>query len=169
MKFVKLTYLLASLGYSAMSYSGSCGKLIANPFVTQGDFAVSLEKHNGKRLNIPKMEGLPSGPVESSGFALLQLTPGLHEFKGFAICTSGYCERSSRIGGGDADGVKFAIKVEAGKSYKIAARPAEKRSMLPGKRFDVFVMTEQKTECEGAVLEAISNEDSISQAVLISI
>ena len=169
MKLIKLTCLVVSIGFSATSYSQNCGKLIANEFVTQGDFAVSLEKHNGNRLNIPKLARLPMSPIESSGFAILQLTPGIHEFKGFAICTSNYCEKSSRIGGGDADGVSFAIKVEAGKSYKIAARPAQARSMIPGKRFDVFVIAEKVTECEGKAIEAISPELSNPNALFVSI
>jgi hypothetical protein len=169
MKFIKLACLLTSMGFSAVSYSQSCGKVIANNFVTQGDFAVTLEKHNGKRLNIPKLTRLPISPIESSGFAILKLTPGIHEFRGFAICASGYCKRSRILGGGGADEVNFAIEIAAGKSYKIAARPAQHRSLIPGKRFDVFVITEQEIECEGKAIKAITADEINPERSLVSI
>jgi hypothetical protein len=169
MKLIKLACLLTSIGFSTTSYSQSCGKVIANAFVTQGNFAVTLEKHNGKRLNIPQHTRLPVSPIESSGFATLKLTPGIHEFRGFAICTSGYCEKSRILGGGDADEINFAINIEAGKSYKIAARPAQQRSLIPGKRFDVFVITKEDIECEGKANDAISAEESDLKILFVSI
>jgi len=169
MKLINIVGLLASIGFSSTSYSQTCGKIIANSFVTQGDFAVALEKHNGNRLNIPNTDRLPVSPIESSGFATLKLSAGIHEFRGYAICASEYCEKSRLIGGGDADEVNFAIKVEAGKSYKIAARPAQKSSLIPGKRFDVFVIKVQETQCEGKSIEALSAEEINSETLLISI
>jgi hypothetical protein len=160
--------MMALIGFSVTSHSQSCGKIIANSFVTQGDFAIMLEKHNGSRINIPKLARLPLSPIESSGFTVLKLTPGIHEFKGYAICTNEFCEKSRLIGGGDADGVNFAIKVDAGKSYKIAARPANQRSLIPGKRFDVFVITEQETECEGIAKQAISADERNPQILLVA-
>lgn len=168
MKLINFVLLLVLLGFTNRSYSETCGKVIANSFVTQGDFAISLEKHNGTSLNMPKLSGLPMGPLESSGFAILQLSPGLHEFKGYAICTSGFCEKSRLIGGGDADGVDFAINIEAGKSYKIAAKPAHKKSLIPGKRFDVFIIKMNEIKCEGKALEAISTQAVNSELVLLN-
>jgi hypothetical protein len=112
---------------------------------------------------------LPVSPIESSGFTTLKLAPGTHEFRGFAICASGYCKRSRILGGGEADEVNFAIEIEAGKSYKIAAKPAQQRSLIPGKRFDVFVTTEQDTKCEGKANDAISAEESNPKILFFSI
>ncbi|MEP1446794.1 MAG: hypothetical protein ABJK37_11845 [Paraglaciecola sp.] len=168
MKLTTVTYLVILLGFSHLSYSQSCGKLIANSMVTQGDFAVTLEKHNGDRLTFPKQAGIAKTPFESSGFATFSLSPGVHEFTGYAICTSGICNKSRLLGGGDADGVKFAIDIEAGKSYKIAAKPALKASLIPGKRFDIFVMTEREIQCEGEAKAALTNDHYNPEIVLVS-
>lgn len=167
MKLTTITYLVTLLGFSHLCYSQSCGKLIANSMVTQGDFAVTLEKHNGDRLIFPKQAGIARTPFESSGFATFSLSPGVHEFTGYAICTSGICNKSRLLGGGDADGVKFAIDIEAGKSYKIAAKPALKASLIPGKRFDIFVITEQDIQCEGNAREALTT-DNYDRDILVA-
>jgi hypothetical protein len=171
MKFIKNGLLLASvvLSASVTANTQSCGEIVANSFVGISDYSIALDKHNGKRLKFPPRANFASSAIDSSGFVSLKLEPGIHEFRGYAICPSGNCDKSNLIGGSDADEVKFSLKVEEGKSYKIAAKPAAKRSLIPGKRFDVFLFSERDVTCAGEAKEALVEINEKTTQRLISI
>ncbi|MGJ8682228.1 M56 family metallopeptidase [Paraglaciecola sp.] len=127
----------------------SCGRLTSTTLIPRGGYAVPIGKHNGKRLHFLKQGGIGVSLIESSGFISLNLSPGLHTFTGFAVCTSSSCEFSRMLGGTEADEVKFNINVEAGRKYKVFALPAKPRSLKPGKRFTAIVKSSPLEECKG--------------------
>jgi hypothetical protein len=167
---IKYTFLsMSALFLSLNANAETCGKLVSNQFVAQGDYSVVIEKHNDKQLNIPKANGLPLGSIEASGFVSLNLTPGLHSFRGYAVCAQSYCKRPSIYGGSEADQVNFVLNVEEGASYKVAAKPASPVNLLPGKRFEVFLVREESKVCEGSKpLDPLPDDTEIPKEQLVA-
>ena len=165
-RFILSILSIATLFLNFDSNAGACGKIISNKFVPQGDYAITLSKHNEKRLNNPQKNGFSTSEIGGSGFASLNLYPGLHSFRGYAVCMQSYCAKSLNIGGSDADEVNFSIQIEDGKSYKLAAKPVEPRSLLPGKRFEVYVVTDDDTPCDVQSKQALpATQESKMQLV----
>lgn len=150
MKINHMLFALSTLFLTFSANAQTCGKLISDQFVPQGNYSVVLAKHNDKRLNIPKADRLPLGDLEASGFVALNLKPGLHSFSGYAVCAQNFCEQSSIFGGSEADEINFSIEIEEGTRYTIAAKPVTPRNLIPGKRFEIVVLTEAQSSCQGA-------------------
>ncbi|MCF2948326.1 M56 family metallopeptidase [Paraglaciecola aquimarina] len=125
----------------------NCGRFISNSYVPSGDYAITIQEHNGKRIRFANIGGFPS----LGGFISLNLKPGLHSFRGFAVCTQSYCKKSNFIGGGQADEVNFTVNVQANKSYRIAAKPKVPRSLKRNKRFEAFVVSAKEQQCDDII------------------
>lgn len=169
---MKIKYTLLSLLAILLSLNANaetCGKLISNRFVPMGDYAVKLEKHNDKRLNIPSKGWLATSDLEASGFISLYLEPGLHSFSGYAVCAQSYCKQSRIYGGSEADEINFFVNVEEGMTYKIAAKPISPRNLLPGKRFEVFLMKEEPSDCQSEeAKDALPAQSDINKEQLVA-